>query len=66
MAELTGADPVFIDRIASTRKPGTPISGQTNVSFRNEHLTYIITWYSLSIITGYLWYKQFIQKLHLQ
>lgn len=65
MAALTDADPIFIDLAASSRRPGTPISGQTKVSLRNEHLSYILTWYSLSIMTGYLWYRQFIQKLPL-
>ena len=65
MAGITGADPIYIDMSASSRKSGTPIGGQTKVTLRNEHLVYIITWYSLSAITGFLWYRQFIQKLPL-
>lgn len=31
--------------LLGTSVPGGPIGGQTNVQLRNEHLSYIVTWY---------------------
>jgi len=39
-----------------------PVPGQTRVSVRNEHVSYFVTWFSLSGITGYMWYKMYIQR----
>lgn len=57
MCELTGADPFYIDATADTTVPGGPIGGQTMVRVRDEHLTYIITWLTLSVSTSVFWYK---------
>lgn len=65
MAKISGASPVFLDATDDFNIPGGPIGGQTRVSLRNEHLSYIFTWYCLSGATSYLWYKQFIQKVRL-
>ncbi|XP_042334949.1 surfeit locus protein 1 isoform X2 [Sceloporus undulatus] len=65
MARVTGAEPIFIDADYKSTIPGGPIGGQTRVSLRNEHLQYIITWYGLCAATSYMWYKKFIQKVHL-
>lgn len=35
-----------------------PAGAQTRVHLRNEHLSYIVTWYSLSGILSYMWYKK--------
>ncbi|XP_053817822.1 surfeit locus protein 1 isoform X1 [Vidua chalybeata] len=63
MAKVTGAEPIFIDADFRSTVPGGPIGGQTRVSLRNEHMQYIVTWYSLCAATSFLWYKKFIQKL---
>ncbi|XP_066466881.1 surfeit locus protein 1 [Tiliqua scincoides] len=65
MARVTGAEPIFIDADSKSTVPGGPIGGQTRVTLRNEHLQYIITWYGLCAATSYMWYKKFIQKVHL-
>lgn len=57
MCDETGADPVIIDATIESTIPGGPIGGQTNVSLRNEHLSYIITWISLSGFSALFWYK---------
>lgn len=44
MTKLTGAAPVFIDANLDSTVPGGPIGGQTNVSLRDEHTEYAITW----------------------
>lgn len=44
-----------INLLNNTLKPN---GGQTRINLRNEHLSYIITWYSLTAIFSYLWYKK--------
>lgn len=63
MSELTGAEPYFLDATAETTVPGGPIGGQTRIQMRNEHLSYIITWFSLSGLTSYLWYRQILKRI---
>ncbi|XP_015592429.1 surfeit locus protein 1 isoform X2 [Cephus cinctus] len=65
MSELTGAAPIYLEQIYDESVPGGPRGGQTRITLRNEHLSYMITWYSLSAITSWMWYRQFIQKLPL-
>lgn len=63
MSELTGAEPYLLDATAETTVPGGPIGGQTRVQMRNEHLSYIVTWFSLSGLTGYMWYRQILKRI---
>lgn len=65
MCKLTGAAPIFLDAKHESTIPGVPgpIGGQTRVTLRNEHLAYIVTWYSLSIFTAFLWWKQVVRKV---
>ncbi|XP_074598457.1 surfeit locus protein 1 isoform X2 [Brevipalpus obovatus] len=51
MAKSLGTAPVFIDADAFSTVPGGPVGGQTRLSMFNNHFSYIITWYSLSLIT---------------
>ncbi|PSN35363.1 Surfeit locus protein 1 [Blattella germanica] len=51
MAEVTGADPVFIEATADYSVPGGPIGGQTRISLRDEHLSYLLTWYNILLHT---------------
>lgn len=57
MSELTGSQPYLIDATTQAAAAGGPIGGQTQVTVRNEHLSYIFTWFSLSGLTAYFWYK---------
>lgn len=54
--------PIFLDSITETKtaKNGV-IPGQTIVNLRNEHLSYIITWFSLSALTSFMWYRRFLK-----
>jgi surfeit locus 1 family protein len=61
MCQLTGADPIFLD--SKTTFTGGPIGGQTRVTLRNEHLSYIVTWFSLSAFTSYFWWKQVMKRV---
>jgi len=63
MARLTDASPVFLDSVSHFDVPGGPVGGQTRVTLRNEHMSYIFTWYSLCGFTSFMWYRQFIKKL---
>lgn len=63
MSKITGASQVFLDETTDFDVKGGPIGGQTRISLRNEHLSYIMTWYSLSGITSYMWYRQFLRKI---
>lgn len=64
MCAMTGSDPYFIDIKYDPSLPATaPIGGQTRINLRNEHLNYILTWYSLSLFTGFLWWKKVIKKV---
>uniref|UniRef100_A0A1B0B9F6 SURF1-like protein n=1 Tax=Glossina palpalis gambiensis TaxID=67801 RepID=A0A1B0B9F6_9MUSC len=62
MCQLTGAQPVLLDASYQTTVPGGPIGGQTRITLRNDHLSYLITWYSLSLATSYLWYRIIIKR----
>uniref|UniRef100_F6XNX8 SURF1-like protein n=1 Tax=Ciona intestinalis TaxID=7719 RepID=F6XNX8_CIOIN len=64
MGSLTGAEPILLDAVFESSVPGGPIGGQTRVSLRDEHLSYMITWFSLSAITSYMWYMRFLKKVH--
>jgi len=62
MAHVAGTEPVFLDATAGSTVTGGPVGGQTRVSLRNEHLSYILTWYGLSAATAYMWVRLFIAR----
>jgi surfeit locus 1 family protein len=59
MAEALGTSPIFIDADRKSTVPGGPFGGQTLVTLRNEHMSYIITWYSLAAFTFFMWMKAY-------
>ncbi|KAB0801245.1 hypothetical protein PPYR_05599 [Photinus pyralis] len=65
MCDVTGADPIFLDAVDTCDVKGGPIGGQTRIALRNEHLSYIITWFSLSAMTGFMWFSYFIKGVKL-
>ncbi|XP_066249996.1 surfeit locus protein 1 [Euwallacea similis] len=62
MCTATGALPIFLDQTTDFNIQGGPIGGQTRVTLRNEHLSYIITWFSLSAATSYMWMRKYVFK----
>lgn len=60
MCAATGALPIFLDQTSDFNVKGGPIGGQTKVTLRNEHLSYILTWFSLSAATAYMWTKKYV------
>lgn len=66
MSEYLGTAPVWLDARGIPDPPeGWPIPNQTRVTLRNEHLSYVVTWYSLSLATAFMWHRSFIRKLPL-
>ncbi|KAM3969065.1 surfeit locus protein 1 [Aphomia sociella] len=66
MSSHIGCSPVWLDARGVPDPPqGWPIPNQTRVTLRNEHSSYIITWYSLSGLTAFMWHRYFIKKLPL-
>ncbi|XP_053672973.1 SURF1-like protein isoform X2 [Anopheles nili] len=61
MADARGTSPYFIDATASSTVPHGPVGGQTRVTLRNEHMSYIVTWFSLSGFTTWLWFRQIVR-----
>ncbi|XP_018496483.1 surfeit locus protein 1 isoform X1 [Galendromus occidentalis] len=59
LAQTLGTAPVYIDAARKSSIPGGPLGGQTRVNLRNEHLSYILTWFSLSAATLLMWYKKY-------
>ncbi|CAD6185641.1 unnamed protein product [Caenorhabditis auriculariae] len=59
MAKTYGTLPVWVDAAFESTIPGGPIGGQTNVNIRNEHLQYLLTWFSLTAVTLAMWLHRF-------
>jgi surfeit locus 1 family protein len=60
MSEHAQTQPMFLDSIYEDvpgmemhyMKHGIPLGRRAKVDLRNNHVEYIITWYSLAVITG--------------
>jgi surfeit locus 1 family protein len=63
MCRETGAVAVFLDATVDSSVPAGPVGGQTRITLRNEHLSYIVTWFSLSAFTGILWYRNILRRI---
>ena len=64
LAAKLNTRPVFLDLdLESSRKAagrGGPVGGQTRISLRNDHVQYMMTWWSVSAMTMLLWLKKFV------
>ena len=47
---LSGVAPYFIDSDASAGNTTWPLGGMTVVAFRNQHLSYALTWFGLALL----------------
>jgi len=54
--------PVVIEADAVPNPGGWPKGGQTVVSFRNQHLSYAVTWFGLAIVLLCVWFSYNISK----
>ena len=62
MAQTLGTAPIYLDATRDTESSsirGGPLGGQTAINIRNEHMSYIVTWFTLSVLTSALWWKRF-------
>jgi len=68
LASIAAADrlslsaPVVIEADARPNPGGWPKGGQTVVSFRNQHLSYAVTWFGLAIVLLGVWFSYHISK----
>jgi surfeit locus 1 family protein len=53
---------VVVEADARPNPGGWPIGGQTVVSFRNQHLSYAITWFGLAAMLLGVWFSYHISK----
>lgn len=63
MCEATGAHPIFLDATNEFDIEGGPVGGQTRITLRNEHMSYILTWYCLCGASSIMWYLHFIKGI---
>ncbi|KAJ8916898.1 hypothetical protein NQ315_013367 [Exocentrus adspersus] len=61
LSDAAGTLPILIDATSEFDVPEGPIGGQTRVSLRNEHISYILTWFALCGATSFMWYKKFVK-----
>ncbi len=54
--------PVVIEADATPNPGGWPKGGQTVVSFRNQHLSYAVTWFGLAIVLLCIWFSYHFSK----
>ena len=59
---ITLSAPVLIEADATPNLGGWPKGGQTVVSFRNQHLSYAVTWFGLAIVLLGTWFSYHISK----
>jgi surfeit locus 1 family protein len=59
---LALAAPVVIEADAAPNPGGWPRGGQTVVSFRNQHLSYAVTWFGLALGLLGIWLAYHISK----
>lgn len=65
MAKHAGTEPVLVDEIFSGHAgqismrlaAGVPVGRSATIELRNQHMTYAITWYALSLATSILFFR---------
>ncbi|CAK9813477.1 Surfeit locus protein 1 [Anthophora plagiata] len=65
MAEKTKSSPIYLELKSNKDLQQYPMPNQTRVELRNEHMSYILTWYCLSGTTAYMWFRKFIRGIPL-
>ncbi|KAI5479815.1 COX1 assembly protein, Shy1 [Pseudohyphozyma bogoriensis] len=65
MAEHSGAEPVLVDQIFVGHAGeinrrianGVPVGRSATIELRNQHVSYIMTWYALSAATAFMFFR---------
>ncbi|CAL8103217.1 unnamed protein product [Calicophoron daubneyi] len=60
MAKELNTLPILIDASYESTVPGGPVGGQTRVNLRNEHASYIVTWWTLGAVGLGIWTYGFL------
>ncbi|XP_074655151.1 surfeit locus protein 1-like [Tubulanus polymorphus] len=63
LSDELGTAPFFIDADFNSTVENGPIGGQTRITMRNEHLSYIFTWFSLGGATLWMWFNRFGRRV---
>lgn len=59
MARHLRTAPIYLETVDTLSPKIGPIGGQTQLTVRNEHLNYAITWFSLAALVTLIWYQKF-------
>jgi len=59
MASFVGCDSILLDANIESTIIGGPIGGQTRIELRDEHFSYMVTWYALAVWTFIIWFKRY-------
>lgn len=57
MSKIAGTEPYLLDATVASNVIDGPIGGQTTINIRNEHMSYVVTWFGLSGLSAYFWYR---------
>ncbi|HVW72011.1 MAG TPA: SURF1 family protein [Rhizomicrobium sp.] len=60
--QIVLSHPVLVEADATPNPGGWPKGGQTVVSFRNEHLSYAVTWFGLAAMLLGVWFSYNFSK----
>lgn len=55
----TGAAPIFLDCVTESKNPSAPQLVKPSADLRNTHMEYALTWFTLAIISFWLWAYNF-------
>lgn len=59
---ITLSRPALVEADATANPGGWPKGGQTVVSFRNQHLSYAVTWFGMAIVLLGVWFSYHFSK----
>ena len=54
--------PIVVEADATPNPGGFPVGGKTVVSFRNQHLSYAVTWFGLAAALVGVWLAYHVSK----
>lgn len=59
---LTFSSPMIVEADATPNPGGLPVGGKTVVEFRNQHLSYAVTWFGLAAVLLGVWLAYHISR----
>ena len=55
--------PIFLDADATSNVANGPKAAEMRMALRNDHMSYMLTWFSLCGVTSYIWIRQFLKTI---